>query len=205
MCICAWARVYVCGCCSKSVNWHIFAFIPVLSKWFVLYHLFSFVSACPPSLLCHVSWMCFSKFSMTPAVAWSTGFYFIYQLCPLDLWQGFCRSTVISFFILFFLNSICILLPSVSSLVLAPNSYPYIHFYCELTAIGKIVSLFHTLNLFFGIEVKTAWMLSMLMWQCIFTPFAFFIFLFCCVPCHLTRLSSFGIVCVAYQYFLIII
>lgn len=102
MCICAWARVYVCGCCSKSVNWHIFAFIPVLSKWFVLYHLFSFVSACPPSLLCHVSWMCFSKFSMTPAVAWSTGFYFIYQLCPLDLWQGFCRSTVISFFILFF-------------------------------------------------------------------------------------------------------
>lgn len=99
--------------------------------------------------------MCFSKFSMTPAVAWSTGFYFIYQLCPLDMWQGFCRSTVISFFILFFFNSICILLPSVSSLVLAPNSYPYIHFYCELTAIGKIVSLFHTLNLFFlGLRSK---------------------------------------------------
>lgn len=61
------------------------------------------------------------------------------------------------FFLSFiFLTSICILLPSVSSLGLAPNSYPYIHFYCELTAIGKIVSLFHTLNLFFGIEVKTA-------------------------------------------------
>lgn len=192
MCICAWARVYVCGCCSKRVNWRIFAFIPVLSKWFVLYHLFSFVSACPPSLLCHVSWMCFSKFSMTPAVVWSTVFYFIYQLCPLDLWQGFCRSTVISFFILFFqnfhLHFIALGFQSRFSSEFISIYTFLLWAYCHWK---NCLSFPHTESLFLGLrsklpECSVVSFPPTHMWQCIFTPFAFFIFYFFVLLCSLS-------------------
>lgn len=189
MCICAWARVYVCGCCSKRVNWRIFSFIPVLSKWFVSYPLFSTISACPPSLLCHVSWMCFSKFSMKPAVVWSTVLYFIYQLSPLDLYQGFSKSTVISLCILFFYLNFHLHFIALSFQSRFSSEFISIYTFllCAYCHWKNCLSLFYTLNLFFWDwgqkkpECSEVSFPPTHMQQCIFTPSAFLkkIVLFC--------------------------